>query len=52
MVRAVERVGMAPVIDSRFPLSGLPDALDRLDKGPFGKIVIDMSARANQDGSI
>jgi NADPH:quinone reductase-like Zn-dependent oxidoreductase len=52
MVRAVERVGMKPVIDSRFPLSGLPDALDRLDQGPFGKIVIDMSGRANQDGSI
>jgi NADPH:quinone reductase-like Zn-dependent oxidoreductase len=52
MVRAVERVGMEPVIDSRFPLSGLPAALDRLDKGPFGKIVIDMSGRANQDGSI
>jgi NADPH:quinone reductase-like Zn-dependent oxidoreductase len=52
MVRAVERVGMEPVIDSRFPLLGLQDALDRLDKGPFGKIVIDMSGRANQDGSI
>lgn len=52
MVRAVERAGMTPVIDSRFPLSGLPDALDRLDKGPFGKIVIDMSGGANQDGNI
>ena len=40
------------MIDSRFPLSGLSDALDRLDKGPFGKIVIDMAGRADQDGSI
>ncbi|HEX7819554.1 MAG TPA: NAD(P)-dependent alcohol dehydrogenase [Sphingobium sp.] len=46
MVRAVTRTGMTPVIDSRFPLADLPDALDRLSAGPFGKIVIDMADEA------
>ena len=46
MVRAVARTGMVPVIDRRFPLANLPDALDRLDAGPFGKIVIDMTDEA------
>lgn len=41
MVRAVERTNMTPVIDSRFMIAELPDALDRFDTGPFGKIVID-----------
>ncbi|WP_174010508.1 zinc-dependent alcohol dehydrogenase family protein [Rhizobium rhizogenes] len=46
MVRAVERTDMTPRIDSRFPLASLPDALNRFDSGPFGKIVIDMAGRA------
>jgi NADPH:quinone reductase-like Zn-dependent oxidoreductase len=46
MVRAVERTGMAPVIDSRFQFADLPHALDRLDAGPFGKIVIDIGHEA------
>jgi hypothetical protein len=37
---------MTPEIDSRFPLASLPDALNRFDSGPFGKIVIDMAGRA------
>lgn len=41
LVRAVARTGMTPVIDSRFAFADLSDALDRLDAGPFGKIVID-----------
>jgi hypothetical protein len=40
MVRAIDRTGTVPVIDSRHSLSELPRALDRLDEGPFGKIVI------------
>jgi len=40
MVRAVARIGIMPVIDSRFPLADLPDALDRLGADPFGKILI------------
>jgi len=46
MVRAVERTGIAPVIDSRFRFADLPRALDRLDAGPFGKIVIDIGDEA------
>ncbi|WP_260596922.1 zinc-dependent alcohol dehydrogenase family protein [Sphingomonas endolithica] len=33
MVRAVARTGMTPVIDRRFPLADLPNALDRLGAG-------------------
>jgi NADPH:quinone reductase-like Zn-dependent oxidoreductase len=52
MIRAVERAGMVPVIASRFPLLALPDALDRLDQGPFGKIVLDMAGQPHSEGSI
>jgi hypothetical protein len=31
-----------PIIDNRFAFSKLSNALDRLDEGPFGEIVIDM----------
>lgn len=43
MVRAVARTGLTPVIDRRFALADLPIALERLDAGPFGKIVIDVT---------
>ncbi|ALG72643.1 alcohol dehydrogenase [Azospirillum thiophilum] len=42
LVRAVDRTGIKPVVDSRYPLADLPAAFDRLDRGPFGKIVIDV----------
>lgn len=42
MVRAVDRIGLRPVIDARYPLADLPAALDHLDRGPFGKIVIEV----------
>ncbi len=42
MVRAIDRNHAVPVIDSRFSLASLPLALDRLDNGPFGKIVIEL----------
>lgn len=42
LVAEVERAGLKPVIDKRYPLQDLPAALDHLDQGPFGKIVIDM----------
>ena len=42
LVRAVERTGMRPVIDTRYPLANLSAALDHLDRGAFGKIVIEM----------
>ena len=38
---------MKPVIDRRYGLSELPAALDHLDAGPFGKIVVEVSAEAS-----
>lgn len=43
LVRAVDQTGLKPVIDSRFPLAGLPSALERLDGGPFGKVVVEIA---------
>jgi NADPH:quinone reductase-like Zn-dependent oxidoreductase len=43
MLGAIDAAGLKPVIDSRFPLADLPAALDRLDAGPFGKIIIDIA---------
>lgn len=42
LVAAVDRTGLKPVIDRRYALKDLPDALDHLDRGPFGKIVVTM----------
>jgi NADPH:quinone reductase-like Zn-dependent oxidoreductase len=44
LVRAVDQTGIKPVIDSRFAFADLPGAFDHLDKGPFGKVVIDISS--------
>ncbi|WP_296943167.1 NAD(P)-dependent alcohol dehydrogenase [uncultured Massilia sp.] len=41
LVRAVDRIGLKPAIDARYPLAGLPAAFDHLDRGAFGKIVIE-----------
>ena len=43
LVRAVDRVGIKPVIDSCYPLAELPAALDRFKHSPFGKIVVTMT---------
>lgn len=40
LVRAVDATNLKPVIDSTFAFDAFPAALDRLDSGPFGKIVI------------
>lgn len=46
MVRAIEAVGLRPVIDARFPLAGLGDAFRHQEAGRhFGKIVVDVAAR-------
>lgn len=49
LVRAVDAGGLLPVIDRRFAFADLPHALDRLDVGPFGKIVIDMTLDAGKE---
>ncbi len=43
LVAAVDRSAIKPVIDKRYALADLPAALDRLDRGAFGKIVVDMA---------
>ncbi|KTQ96479.1 alcohol dehydrogenase [Aureimonas ureilytica] len=43
LVRAVDETGLKPVIDRRYGLADLPAALDHLQRGPFGKIVVEMN---------
>lgn len=43
LVRAVDHLKLKPVIDSRHAFDALPAALDALDRGPFGKVVIDVA---------
>ncbi|MFP2930749.1 zinc-dependent alcohol dehydrogenase family protein [Pyxidicoccus sp. 3LG] len=40
LVRAVDRLALQPVVDAVYPLAELPAALEHLDRGPFGKLVI------------
>jgi NADPH:quinone reductase-like Zn-dependent oxidoreductase len=40
LVRAVDTIGLRPVIDHRYGFDELGAALDHLDRGPFGKIVV------------
>jgi NADPH:quinone reductase-like Zn-dependent oxidoreductase len=42
LVTAVDTIGLKPVIDRRYPLEALPEALVHMERGPFGKIVIDV----------
>lgn len=42
LVAAVDSTGVKPVIDSCYPFTELPAALDHLDGGPFGKIAIEV----------
>ena len=44
LVRAVDRIGLKPVIDRRYAFADLPVALDHLAAGPFGKLVINVAA--------
>ncbi|MFT4182153.1 MAG: NAD(P)-dependent alcohol dehydrogenase [Rhizobium sp.] len=41
-VRAVDSIGLKPVIDHRYAFSEVPAAFDHLDRGAFGKIVIEL----------
>jgi NADPH:quinone reductase-like Zn-dependent oxidoreductase len=44
LARAVDRLALKPVIDATYPLEELPAALEHLDRGPFGKLVIRVRA--------
>jgi NADPH:quinone reductase-like Zn-dependent oxidoreductase len=40
MVRAVDRLGLTPVIDARYRFAELPKAMAHLRRGAFGKVVV------------
>jgi len=40
----VEYHRISPIIDARCSFSALPDAVDHLDRGPFGKVVVEINA--------
>jgi NADPH:quinone reductase-like Zn-dependent oxidoreductase len=42
LVAAVDRTRLKPVVDTVYPMSEFPAALDQLDRGPFGKLVVDL----------
>jgi len=39
----VESHRISPIIDARYTFDALPDALDHLDRGPFGKVVVEIN---------
>jgi NADPH:quinone reductase-like Zn-dependent oxidoreductase len=39
----VEKHRISPVIDARYSFDALPDALDHLDRGPFGKVIVEIN---------
>lgn len=39
-VRAIDVMGLKPVIDQRYGFDAVPEAFAHLDRGPFGKVVI------------
>lgn len=42
-VTAIDATGLKPVIDKRYSFEALPEALAHQERGPFGKIVIDVA---------
>jgi len=42
-VRAIDQTRIVPVVNSCYSLADLPAAFDHLDRGAFGKIVIDVA---------
>ena len=43
LVDAVDRAGLTPTIDTRYQMADLHAALDHLDRGAFGKIVVEVA---------
>ena len=39
----VENYRISPIIDARYSFNALPDAVDHLDRGPFGKVVVEVN---------
>ena len=40
LTHTVDQLKIKPVIDARYDLADLPHALEHLDRGPFGKVVV------------
>lgn len=47
MVCAIDRLGIRPVIDACYSFTDLQRALDHLDRGAFGKVVVQVSSACN-----
>ncbi len=43
LVDAVDRAGLTPTIDTRYQMADLHAALDHLDRGAFGKVVVEVA---------
>lgn len=43
LVRAVDQISLKPVIDKVYDFADAPAAFDHLERGPFGKIVINLA---------
>lgn len=43
LVQAVDHIGLKPVIDTRYVMADVAAAFDHLERGAFGKIVIDVA---------
>lgn len=43
LVQAVDANALAPVIDARYPLRELPQALAHVERGAFGKVVVEVA---------
>jgi NADPH:quinone reductase-like Zn-dependent oxidoreductase len=41
LVGAIDRTRIKPVIDARYPFEQFREALAHLDRGPFGKVVVE-----------
>jgi D-arabinose 1-dehydrogenase-like Zn-dependent alcohol dehydrogenase len=37
----LENHRISPIIDARYSFNALPDAVDHLDRGPFGNVVVE-----------
>ncbi|AGC48224.1 alcohol dehydrogenase [Myxococcus stipitatus DSM 14675] len=44
LVRAVDTLRLEPVVDATYALDAFPQALEHLDRGPFGKVVVRVGA--------
>jgi hypothetical protein len=50
-VRAVDSIGLKPVIDRRYRFEEADQAFAHLDRGPFGKVVIEFSPSLKPPGA-